>query len=60
LLLPWVIRLLSADPFAGGRWVIVPLPLLLGVLLLVMGKQERKLGEQALVSAPPANLSYRA
>ncbi len=60
LLLPWAIRLLSADPVAEGRWVIVPLPVVLGALLLFLGKAARKAPEQAPVSPNPANLSYRA
>jgi hypothetical protein len=60
LLLPWAIRLLSVDPVAEGRWVIVPLPVVLGTLLLFLGKTARKAPEQAAVSSNPANLSYRA
>jgi hypothetical protein len=58
LLLPWAIRLLATDPFAGGRWVIVPIPLLLSALLLVTERADISTTEHAPVSSTPANLSY--
>lgn len=37
-LIPWLIRILIADPFAGDHWIIVPIPLLLALMLLLMSQ----------------------
>ena len=38
LLIPWLIRVLIPNPYAGDQWIIAPIPLLLAAALVVISK----------------------
>lgn len=51
-IIPWLIRLLIPNPYAGDEWIIVPIPLLLTAALLLRQKMQIKGEPGGAVSMP--------